>query len=326
MYLWCNGSTAVSKTASQGSSPWRYAMKPKLVGHHNIGTSFDLPYLGVIREQLSRHFDLTKWDPTHTYNKHDIFLAPCLGAGTANWAQRLRDQGHKVIIDKLWEPLCNQDLNKQLVSNHWFWINESLWYSFIGYDQISISPAIDKIALMPMNRPKPEREKLLTALNPWLDKIIYSYNQQHLPNDNRDNTQVHWQRYCNPTWYAETYFSLVVETLVSGPTFVTEKTFKPIAFGHPFRIFGTAGTLDYLRTQGFATFDDVFDPSYDLDGLTVESKIELIKKMVADFEETSYSESVLSQIQHNKSQFFNQKLVLDLFTNDIQHTLLSLVD
>jgi len=25
MYLWCNGSTAVSKTVSRGSSPWRYA-------------------------------------------------------------------------------------------------------------------------------------------------------------------------------------------------------------------------------------------------------------------------------------------------------------
>jgi len=65
-------------------------------------------------------------------------------------------------------------------------------------------------------------------------------------------------------FYSTTYFSLVSETQVhKDTTFITEKTYKPILMGHPFMIFGSPNTLEYLRKNGYETFPEIFDESYD---------------------------------------------------------------
>jgi hypothetical protein len=61
------------------------------------------------------------------------------------------------------------------------------------------------------------------------------------------------------------YLELVNETYfdsVSG-LFITEKTFRTIALGHIFLICGQPGLLAHLKQEGFQTFDDLFDESYD---------------------------------------------------------------
>lgn len=67
--------------------------------------------------------------------------------------------------------------------------------------------------------------------------------------------------------YENSYCNLVLETYFdadqSGGTFLTEKTFKPIAHGQPFVIFGPAHSLRTLRQMGYNTFDDLIDNSYD---------------------------------------------------------------
>jgi hypothetical protein len=64
--------------------------------------------------------------------------------------------------------------------------------------------------------------------------------------------------------YSQTLLSLVSETLAQpGTLFISEKTWKPIQQGHPFMIFGNPGTLAYLRSFGFDTFDNFFDTRYD---------------------------------------------------------------
>ena len=63
---------------------------------------------------------------------------------------------------------------------------------------------------------------------------------------------------------AESLLYLVTETVATGRrNHLTEKTFKPIALKMPFIIVSTQGSLEYLRSYGFRTFDHIWDESYD---------------------------------------------------------------
>ena len=58
---------------------------------------------------------------------------------------------------------------------------------------------------------------------------------------------------------------VVTETVARGSRqHLTEKTFKPIALNMPFVIVGTVGSLEYLRSYGFRTFDSLWDETYDM--------------------------------------------------------------
>jgi hypothetical protein len=64
---------------------------------------------------------------------------------------------------------------------------------------------------------------------------------------------------------AESLLYLVTETIATGRRHhLTEKIFKPIALKMPFVLVSTAGSLEYLRSYGFRTFDHVWDETYDL--------------------------------------------------------------
>jgi hypothetical protein len=65
-------------------------------------------------------------------------------------------------------------------------------------------------------------------------------------------------------FYNKTLISLVTETLISGPTFLTEKTFKPIYNKHPFIIISSPYFLKYLKQKGYKTFDSFFSEDYDI--------------------------------------------------------------
>jgi hypothetical protein len=63
---------------------------------------------------------------------------------------------------------------------------------------------------------------------------------------------------------AETCAYVVTETVQHGRRHhLTEKTFKPICLQMPFVLVSTMGSLDYLKSYGFRTFDHVWDESYD---------------------------------------------------------------
>lgn len=69
--------------------------------------------------------------------------------------------------------------------------------------------------------------------------------------------------YCNHD-YAQTGIEVVLETLFDDARWhLTEKTLRPIACGKPFMLAATPGSLQYLRNQGFQTFGDFIDESYD---------------------------------------------------------------
>lgn len=65
-------------------------------------------------------------------------------------------------------------------------------------------------------------------------------------------------------FYNDFFLEVVSETVFDYPhVFVSEKTLKPLLFKTPFIVFGAQGTLEYLKKNGFKTFDNFWDESYD---------------------------------------------------------------
>ena len=64
--------------------------------------------------------------------------------------------------------------------------------------------------------------------------------------------------------YQHTAIEVVLETLFDDSRWhLTEKALRPIAVGRPFILAATAGSLEYLRSYGFETFNGLIDESYD---------------------------------------------------------------
>jgi hypothetical protein len=109
---------------------------------------------------------------------------------------------------------------------------------------------------------------------------------------------------------AESLLYLVTETVYTGRRHhLTEKTFKPIALGMPFVIVGTKGSLEYLRSYGFRTFEGIWDESYDLTEDFV--RIERIASLLRSLDElpVSAKQDLFDQaqevIEHNWNHFYN---------------------
>lgn len=70
--------------------------------------------------------------------------------------------------------------------------------------------------------------------------------------------------YLNPAPYADTYFSLVTETVFDYPhSFRTEKIWKPMAMAHPWIAVANRGYYRDMRNLGFQTFGGLIDESFD---------------------------------------------------------------
>jgi hypothetical protein len=63
--------------------------------------------------------------------------------------------------------------------------------------------------------------------------------------------------------YRNSWYSIVSETDVAGFKFMTEKTAKPLFAKRIFVMFSSCGHLEFLRSQGFQTFSNIIDESYD---------------------------------------------------------------
>jgi len=308
--------------------------KITLIQHEH--TSFNSWYLKPL---LTKYFNLVEYDPNVTYDK-DTSLAI---VGTYNkeavWAKKLINSGVKVLVDHLWEKVST-DTNRPfphmlLHNNNWFWYNESLWYQALGYHNYTPNKTYSKLAFMPMRMQRYSRDQLLDSLHPYLDNMIYSYVEKriYLPNDtapdlstdaignychNYNNPNTQFQRNFNPEWYNNTYFSIVAESQADNATgiFVTEKTFKPLAFWHPFIVYGQPGVLAFLKNLGFETFENLFNESYD-QAPDIYHKLPMIKKCVEDFVQVPYDQITWEKLEHNRNLFFNNNVVEQRFVNEI---------
>ena len=132
-----------------------------------------------------------------------------------------------------------------------------------------------------------ENISILDAVSPLINKypdIQQVFAAQALPINFKDEAD-HPMHSCWLSLFdqsAESLLYLVTETVATGRRHhLTEKTFKPIALGMPFVIVGTKGSLEYLRSYGFKTFDHIWDESYDQadDNVRIERIASLLKSL-----------------------------------------------
>jgi len=93
------------------------------------------------------------------------------------------------------------------------------------------------------------------------------YRHFELKYERNDSFEYHMDRDMQPEWYKECKVWISLETAYNDHEIpedelqfsqLTEKTFKPMAYGMPFLLNGGYGIFEYLETLGFKTFTDVF--------------------------------------------------------------------
>jgi hypothetical protein len=111
--------------------------------------------------------------------------------------------------------------------------------------------------------------------------------------------------------YAVIGIEVVLETLFDDDRWhLTEKTLRPIACGKPFILMATAGSLQYLRSYGFETFDSLINESYDLisdSRARLDAVVQEMKRIAAlDYNAKQLLYTQLHEIsQRNRQRFFN---------------------
>ena len=90
--------------------------------------------------------------------------------------------------------------------------------------------------------------------------------------------------------YLDSYLNITTETDFINPTgYASEKIWKPFGFFQPVLLVGSHGTLEFIRSFGFKTFDGFIDESYDREKNNTK-RFELIEKEIIKFSKMSKQE------------------------------------
>jgi len=240
-----------------------------------------------------------------------------------------------------WDGHVNQSntrIDYIIRARDFFLINESIHYKKLGYMKFDLTNNATKDFLFLCNDVllKPHRLKFFKKLVPFLKNNIYSYVGKGIILQNAKDiskSEPNWQRYIDPTWYTDTRFSLVTETNVENYSSydihinVTEKTYKPCAFKHPFIIYGQKTNLEHIQNLGFQTFNHCIDESYDLvldKDLRLNKIIDQVKQCIKD--KTIFQDSLTKEkIEYNYSLFYNQDFIIKLLEEQIIHPLMEFI-
>lgn len=97
-----------------------------------------------------------------------------------------------------------------------------------------------------------------------IDVISKWENISYGPSSNED-LNINLVGTINNVHIKSSYYQLIVETWATdnSTTFLSEKSFKPFAFGQPFVIWGDAHSIDALRKHGYDVFDNWIRHKYD---------------------------------------------------------------
>jgi len=110
------------------------------------------------------------------------------------------------------------------------------------------------------------------------------------------------------TWnriYKDVSIEIVCETNTTADTFfVTEKTFRPIAYGRLFMVIGSPEFEQNLKRMGFDIFDDIIDKSYDSESnyIRVDAVFNSLRELLYNPVDMHY---LLPRLQANKRVFEN---------------------
>jgi hypothetical protein len=288
-------------------------MKTKIILRLDEFTSFTSYYLESL---WGKYFEVEWYDPGKTYDQSMTLFVVWWQNADDDYSKNLRDHGFKVVVDNLWEASTGRTDYYWLENSNWCWYNESLWWRSIGYHQYVPNKQYSKLSFTSIRRQSSTRDQIVTALGSRLEKFVWSYKDKKLPNDVSILSD-HHQRFFNPEWYDDTYFSTVVETQQHGICYwPTEKTFKACAYYHPFLIVGQQGLLKLLKNMGFETYENMFDESYDrIQGF--DARLDAIIKNIDYFKTKPYDLETQRRLQHNHDHFFDQTLVKSRMITEI---------
>jgi len=110
--------------------------------------------------------------------------------------------------------------------------------------------------------------------------------------------------------FRNSYLNLVVESRLENIGFLTEKVYKPLRTGQLFLVQGPPGTVRYLRSIGFDTYDDFIDHSYDMiddwqqRSDAVLSELDRIYSGIEDFYFASQDRRI-----YNRNHLMSQQLI-----------------
>ena len=278
---------------------------------------------------LHSYFNVIFIEDNPTFNKSNTVIM--FGdRNDLNYIIPYQEQGYKIVYEHVWnsgpaEPIAGSML---LTNVNWFWYSEALYYLSIATEQYQPNKTYKKLALMPMWHRKPHRELLINHLSDLLDRMIYSYaiNGIFLPNDEVFSSSRY--NHFNPEWYNDTHFSIVAETEIRPEPewfMLSEKTYKPFAFYHPFVMVGQAGMLKHLRSQGFETFGNLFDENYDLE-LDFDIRFAKTIKTIRDYQPRPYDSITLDKLQHNHNLFFNTEIILHKLVAEVINPIINFAE
>lgn len=301
---------------------------------------------------IANDLNIKRYDPADSYHPQDTVCYVSYRNPQPSWIQPLVDQGFKVIVDHLWDgdvdTVSRADHNQLILRNaNWLWYHSCVEWSHSGYDKYQPTPYRSKIFFMPMNRQEWHRDLIVDSLRDVLDHALWSYIAQNktLPNDVSTTGQVSWRSYFDPDWYDSTGFSVVAESYMrtdswlSNPrdshenykTEVSEKIFKPMMGYHPFMVFGSAHTLKYLHREGFETFENLFDETYDdvlADLPRHQAVSQSVLQSVDDWNQGRIGIDTISQkkLQHNHARLFDKALVKRRVKDEIVADIMEFVE
>lgn len=228
---------------------------------------------------------------------------------------------------------------KIIATPYWYWIMDQTQMRNTGVDQLAWQPGLHKKKFfMSLGKHRRERDYIFDNLGNHLLDSLYSYQARGitLPNDWPD--PVLQQRYINPDWMHSTAVTLAVETYVDETAatgysltqqnhlFLTEKSYKPMAAQHPLLMVSTPGSLAYLRSQGFETFPELFDESYDSVS-NWQERVQKIITVLAEFDRHSVDQPrVLEKLRYNQARFFDRSITKQLALDTIQLPLFEFIN
>lgn len=266
------------------------------------------------------------------------------------WYTPYRENGNRVIIEHLTDsdvdtPSRRVDGALELRNGNWMWYREALNYTWVGYNNYAPAKRIDRSFLLLMNKQREHRDRILKDLQPLLSNALYSYvdrgisiADEDVRDASRDN--IYWLWYFNPAWYDRTAFSVVAESWMRSdahfinpeyPNFkteVSEKIFKPMAYWHPLIVYGSVDTLSYLHRNGFETFANLWDESYDSvasDHERFDAVTSTVYQAVKDHSTGNWDWQTQQKLKHNHDRFWNVDLVSKRFHAEITRDILEFI-
>lgn len=185
----------------------------------------------------------------------------------------------------------------------------------------SHSNTIAKSKSMFMYKVMPMIEDFNASINNGVYDLVYDVKfKQRIDNGfaSKDNDLSYWSR--------ENCINIVTESAchsidnTNNGINITEKTYKAIMLKMPFILVGTQYSLKVLKQQGYKTFNNLWDESYD-NIYNFDDRINAVVELVKELRTKNLKKLVLDNLdilEHNYNNFISRKSKLKDLKKDIE--------